>query len=304
MMSALKSLILLPLVFISFISSQEPSCYTTNRFEYEFNVLHKLDVLEQSRTELISISETLIEQMTALQNQLRGKYICMFISEQLFTLACLIIKCKLLTRVCLFVTLSEKDLEIEDLQTRLAFYIRMKDPGGSTYVRWGRMTCPETSELVYDGYAGGTNYAETGGGANYLCLPRDPDWAQEQSPTYLGYIHGAEYQTHGSVFDGNTDHDVPCAVCQTNSTNVLIIPAKQTCQTGWIREYSGFLMGERNSHASSKEFICMDGNPESLTGTYTDRNGALFHFQRSVCGSLPCPPYIDGRELTCVVCTK
>jgi len=72
-MSILKSLVLLPLVFISFISSQEPSCYTTNRFEYEFNVLHKLDVLEQSRTELISISETQNEQISALQNQQRGK---------------------------------------------------------------------------------------------------------------------------------------------------------------------------------------------------------------------------------------
>jgi len=204
----------------------------------------------------------------------------------------------------LFFIFSEKDLEIEDLQTRMEHYSRIKNPGGTTYVRWGRTTCPETSELVYDGYAGGGSHGEYGAGTTYLCLPKDPQWAQEQSPSYVGFIHGAEYQTHGSMFDGNRDHDVPCAVCQTNSTNVLIVPAKQTCHTGWIREYSGFLMSERNVHQSSKEFICMDGNPESLTGTYADRNGALFYFQKSVCGSLPCPPYTDGRELTCVVCTK
>jgi hypothetical protein len=23
-----------------------------------------------------------------------------------------------------------------------------------------------------------------------------------------------------------------------------------------------------------------------------------------VCGSLPCPPYVPRREITCVVCTK
>ena len=206
---------------------------------------------------------------------------------------------------------SEKDLEIEDLQTRqevllarLEYYSRMKDPGGTTYVRWGRAACPETSELVYDGFAGGGNHAEYAAGTNYLCLPKNPDWAQEQSPTLLGYIHGAEYQTHGSIFDAIKDHDVPCAVCRTNSTNVLMVPAKQTCHSGWIREYSGFLMSERDVHQSSKEYVCMDGNPESLTGTYADRNGALFQFQRSVCGSLPCPPYTDGREFTCVVCTK
>ena len=85
----------------------------------------------------------------------------------------------------MFVTFSIKDLEIEDLQTRLAYYIRMKDPGGSTYVRWGRTTCPETSGIVYDGYAGGGNAAESGAGTNYLCLPKDPEWAQEQSPLNL-----------------------------------------------------------------------------------------------------------------------
>jgi len=210
----------------------------------------------------------------------------------------------MLTRVCLFVTFSEKELEIEDLQTRMAHYSHKNDPGGSTYVRWGRTTCPETSELVYDGFAGCANHAEPGGGTNYICLPKDPEWAQEQSPSYLGYILGAEYQTHGSMLDGLKDHDVPCAVCQTNSTNFLIIPAKQTCHTGWAREYAGFLMSERNTNPSSKEFICMDEIPESVTGSYADRNGALFYFQKSVCGSLPCPPYFDSRVITCVVCTK
>jgi len=187
---------------------------------------------------------------------------------------------------------------------RLEHYSRVKDPGGSTYVHWGRTTCPETSDLVYDGYAGGGNYAESGGGINYLCLPKDPEWAPEQSPSVVGYVHGAEYETQNSVLDALRNHDVPCAVCRTNSSNVLMIPAKQRCHTGWIKEYSGFLMSERNIHASPKEFICMDGNPESLTGTYVDRNGALLHYQKAVCGSLPCLPYIDGRELTCVVCTK
>jgi len=167
------------------------------------------------------------------------------------------------------------------------------------------MSCSSTSELVYDGYAGGGSYAESGAGTTYLCLPKDPEWGAEvQSPSYLGYVHGAEYETHGTMLDSLKDHDVPCAACQTNSTNVLMIPAKQTCPTGWIREYFGYLMSSRHSHASAKEFICMDGNPEALTGTYLDKNGALFHFQKAVCGSLPCTPYINGRELTCVVCTK
>jgi len=114
----------------------------------------------------------------------------------------------------------------------LEYYSRIKDPGGTTFVRLGRTSCSATSVLVYDGYAGGGSHAETGAGTNYLCLPKEPDWAPEQSPSLVGYVHGAEYETHGSIWDALRNHDVPCAVCRTNSTNVLMIPAKQTCPTG------------------------------------------------------------------------
>jgi len=96
-------------------------------------------------------------------------------------------------------SILEMALVIEDLQTHLAYYGRVKDPGGSTYVHWGRTTCPETSDLVYDGYAGGGSHAESGTGTNFICLPKDPEWAPEQSPSLVGYVHGAEYETHGSI---------------------------------------------------------------------------------------------------------
>ena len=195
-------------------------------------------------------------------------------------------------------------LEIKNLQTLLERYSLMGAPSGSTYVRWGRKSCPTTSELVYDGYAGGGFWKHSGAGTNYLCLPKDPEWAYIQSPLHFSYVYGAEYETHGSTFDDVKEHDVPCAVCRTNSTNVLMIPAKMTCPTRWIREYYGFLMSEGYNHASSKEYVCMDRFPETLTGTYVNRNGALFYFQKAVCGSLPCDPYINLKELTCVVCTK
>ena len=99
-----------------------------------------------------------------------------------------------------------------------------------------------------------------------------------QSPDYFGYVHEAEHQTHRTMFDDPKDHDVPCAVCRTNSSNVMVVPAKQTCPTGWIRECFGYLIISRNAHASANDFICMDGNPEALTGSYLDKNGTLFHF--------------------------
>ena len=50
--------------------------------------------------------------------------------------------------------------------------------GGTTYVRWGKKTCPSNgTETVYSGYAAGSHYTSTGAAANYLCLSPDPMWA-------------------------------------------------------------------------------------------------------------------------------
>ena len=56
--------------------------------------------------------------------------------------------------------------------------------GGAIYTRWGRTTCPETpgTELVYEGLAGGSDFNQYGGGANYLCLPNDPDYLKNGLP--------------------------------------------------------------------------------------------------------------------------
>jgi len=132
---------------------------------------------------------------------------------------------------------------------------------------------------VYEGYAGGGSHAHTRAGTNYLCLSKDPQWAPYTTPSFKGFVHGAEYQTHDSFLDGLKDHVVPSAICKTNSSNVLIIPARQECYEGWIREYHGFLMAERDTHQSGKESVCMDGDPEFITGTQPNENGVLFHFQ-------------------------
>ncbi|XP_063409121.1 uncharacterized protein LOC134692593 [Mytilus trossulus] len=49
-----------------------------------------------------------------------------------------------------------------------------KAGSGNTYTRWGKTSCPSTAALVYEGYAAGNAKNEKGGGANFLCLPKDP----------------------------------------------------------------------------------------------------------------------------------
>ncbi|XP_035672335.1 collagen alpha-3(IV) chain-like [Branchiostoma floridae] len=185
--------------------------------------------------------------------------------------------------------------------------------GGAVYVRWGRTSCEEGGAgtvTVYSGMAGGAWYNHKGGGSNYLCLPADPEWGWHKDGlqnSRESYMYGAEYQIGlaGSPYDPGTIHDrnVPCAVCHSPSRRAqLMIPARQTCPGGWTREYGGYLMTASHGH-SRTEFVCMDGEPEALPGGEGNEDGALFYVVEARCGSLPCPPYVEGRELTCVVCT-
>lgn len=186
-------------------------------------------------------------------------------------------------------------------------------PGGAVYTRWGRTECLSGSKAVYSGVAGGSYFESPGGGSNYLCLPLDPVWGtyNETSPK-SSKIHGSEYQNPLLGFSlGNAglrplhDNNVPCVVCQSETkTSILMIPARNLCYNGWQAEYNGYLMSGCSTHQGRTEFICMDGSPEADPAGYRNENGALFYQVEGVCGALPCPPYVQSRELTCVVCGK
>uniref|UniRef100_A0A1X7V5F8 Short-chain collagen C4-like n=1 Tax=Amphimedon queenslandica TaxID=400682 RepID=A0A1X7V5F8_AMPQE len=177
--------------------------------------------------------------------------------------------------------------------------------GGVVYTRWGRKSCPTGAELLYEGITGGEWYDHTGGAANYVCLPKVPQYMSTTVPQYSAYMYGTEYQDSNNIFSGKYNHNVPCAVCYTSTKSVkLMIPARTTCPSSWTTEYKGYLMTERHIHKNNKAYECVDENPESIDGSEGDTNGALFHFTRSTCNGLPCPPYVNNRAITCVVCTK
>ena len=72
-------------------------------------------------------------------------------------------------------------LKLETLlsnQTNAIAELHSKKPrGGSTYVRWGRKSCPGNgTKTVYSGYAGESMYSDTGAAANYICLSPNPTW--------------------------------------------------------------------------------------------------------------------------------
>ena len=130
------------------------------------------------------------------------------------------------------------------------------------YTRWGRTTCSNTTgtQLLYAGKAAGSHYwNERGGGANYLCLPEQPQYTTYTAgvQSRRAYLYGAEYET-GLTNPGEigplsavNDHNVPCAVCYTSTrqtddscTTYLSIILDQGVL--WISHGTGFFSASYN----------------------------------------------------------
>ena len=183
--------------------------------------------------------------------------------------------------------------------------------GGVVYTRWGKRSCPNVTgtTLVYAGRVGGTYYSHKGGAANHLCMPDDPDYLSYR-PGVQGYsyVFGAEYETFsGGPLSAVHDHNVPCAVCYASTrVAVTMIPAKTQCPSTWTLEYTGYLMSETRLWNGRQRtmYECIDKNPDSLPGSASNTNGAVFYHVEASCNGMLCPPYDPQKELTCAVCTK
>ncbi|XP_053373333.1 uncharacterized protein LOC128546565 [Mercenaria mercenaria] len=185
---------------------------------------------------------------------------------------------------------------------------------GSTYIRWGRKVCPENgTNLIYSGFMGGSDKEQPGTGSNYLCLTAEPLWDHfKDTAESLGKITGVEYQFWNHRSNGAADffgdnmfnHNAVCAVCQTKRSTSLMIPGRNRCYDGWTMEYSGYLVSGYYGDKSATEYVCLDRRPEKVVNGDADDEDNRLYLVEGICGkSLACPPYVGGREITCVVCT-
>ncbi|VDI10029.1 Hypothetical predicted protein [Mytilus galloprovincialis] len=181
---------------------------------------------------------------------------------------------------------------------------------GSTYVRWGRSTCPgSNSDKVYSGYAAGSSYYHTesksyfGGPSNTLCLPDDPELSNDTFSYTDSLLYGSEYERNTFVSNSD-DEDMPCVVCRMRTASAtLMIPGRKSCYSGWNLEYTGLLASGYHAYSPST-YLCVDSHPEYIPSGQEDKNGHLFYVVSYKCGPLPCPPYHDNRIAYCVVCSK
>ena len=177
---------------------------------------------------------------------------------------------------------------------------------GVAYTRWGSSFCQNGAGVtrIYKGWTGSSLSSDSGGAANYLCMPEDPEYTLPSRPGVQGdsFVYRTEYES--PVLTSRNQHNAPCAVCFISSRNaVIMIPAKTTCTTGWTREYYGYLMSANvGSHRTM--FECVSRSAEPIPGSQNDIPGGQFWHVEANCAGLECPPYDNKKELTCVVCSK
>lgn len=153
------------------------------------------------------------------------------------------------------------------------------------------------------GFAGGSLYTHPGAAAEYVCLTRNPVLTTKVHDGYPGYMYGAEYDSN--AFGPNNGDDIPCAVCRSlSSSTVLMIPGTNVCVAGWKTQYKGYLATGQHDQPAASQYICLDESPETVINGQVNDNGKLVHPVIAVCGALECPPYENGKALTCAVCTK
>ncbi|KAH3807577.1 hypothetical protein DPMN_135922 [Dreissena polymorpha] len=162
------------------------------------------------------------------------------------------------------------------------------------------------------GFTAGNRYNKNGA-SDFVCLLGDPIWGvYSDSPlTYSPQIYGTEYEMSfysagATQFFGSNihDHDGPCAVCRSSRPTTVMIPGRNQCYPGWTMEYSGYLVSGLSEQSSPTNYACLDTKPEFELGDAEDRDGKLMYLVVAACGSLKCPPYVQSREITCVVCSK
>ena len=180
---------------------------------------------------------------------------------------------------------------------------------GMVYTRWGRTVCPAGNTLVYDGYAASSHYTHEGSGANLLCLSKTPTWdVYDDANLDHSLLYGAEYETSGGqigeAMAALHDYKAPCAVCLVENAGAqFMYPGSQTCPAGWTTQYAGHLTAPYHTSYGKGEFACVDRAAEGI-GSNVSTDGRSFHSTEGQCGSLPCPPYVQDREITCSVCTR
>ena len=85
-----------------------------------------------------------------------------------------------------------------------------------------------------------------------------------------------------------------------------MVPGTNLCDEGWTTEYIGYIASARSyDNRQRTEFECMDADAEATNDSNPELgNGIRFFPTQAVCGTLPCLPYVEDKDLLCAVCSR
>ena len=99
---------------------------------------------------------------------------------------------------------------------------------------------------------------------------------------------------------------MPCAICENRKTSTTVTLFGQTkCPVGYQADYSGYTFAHYYTSSHRKgEYVCIDNSPETYVyGSSSSYGQAQLYPVEVECGTIPCPPYEQDRELPCVQCS-
>ena len=84
----------------------------------------------------------------------------------------------------------------------------------------------------------------------------------------------------------------------------MMIPGQESCPKTWKKEYTGLIFSSAHAREHSTDYLCIDDTPQVIPESQGEQGGGQLYLVEGQCPSLQCGPYVGGREIRCVVCTK
>ncbi len=169
--------------------------------------------------------------------------------------------------------------------------------------------CPNGTDLLSTGKIV-SSHAAQGGSSEYICLVDVPEFLQTTPglQDHRTQLYGTDYEFLATppALGNLVRLNGPCSFCYAPTRNAkIILPGRISCPATWMREYYGYYMSEAIFSAhKTKAPICIDVDAEGIPGSEAFGAASTIHFMETTCNGISCPPYTDGGEITCAVCTK
>merc|ERR1719163_2182344 len=167
------------------------------------------------------------------------------------------------------------------------------------FVRWAHDACPKGTHEMYRGHIAAAHYTNDGGGTNNLCLHPRPQKVGSNNADGGNQLYAVEFRNTGEL-DKNHYEDPSCVVCAADAPT-YVSWGRNKCATGHEQMYEGLVMSSEYTTYKG-EFICADRERKvSDSASQNDQGSHRWYTVEAQCGSLPCGPYQENRELNCAV---